>query len=158
MTEGGDLASDIDQLVETHGLASVIEQLVARLGIDAVRDEVKRYKLAPQRRRARTDQELFEVWLAIELERAKSTTRTGRDIDRVCKKMKRFTWISARGGQYRIARVIDGPEALRQIYTQACSHLRRHRTEGKAWEGYRDAILKQGTESRRAKRKASTKS
>lgn len=146
---GGDLASDIDRLVETHGLTSVIEQLVARLGIDAIRAEVKRYKMAPQRRRVRTEQELFEVWLAIELERAKSRTRNGRDIERVCNKMKRFTWISARGGEYRIARVIDGPEALRQIYNQALSHLRRRRTERRTWEAYRDAILAQENDTRR---------
>ena len=37
-----DLAGDIDRLVETHGVASLIEQLVARLGIEAIRAEVKR--------------------------------------------------------------------------------------------------------------------
>ena len=77
-----DLAGDIDRLVETHGVASLIEQLVARLGIETVRAEVKRYKVGPLRRR--TDQELFEVWLAIELERAKTRSRNGRDPATVC--------------------------------------------------------------------------
>jgi hypothetical protein len=137
-----DLAGDIDRLVETHGVASVIEQLVARLGIDAIRAEVKRYKLGP-RKRARSSQELFEVWLAIELERAKARTRNGRDPAQVCRKMKRFTWISARGGQYSIARVIDSPEALLRIYQQACSHLKTRKDDRRSWEGYRDAIVKQ---------------
>jgi hypothetical protein len=138
-----DLTGDIDRLVETHGVASVIEQLVARLGIDAIREEVKRYKLGPRRKRARTSQELFEVWLAIELERAKARTRNARDPAQVCRKMKRFTWISARGGQYSIARVIDSPEALLRIYQQACSHLKTRKDDRRSWEGYRDAIVKQ---------------
>lgn len=138
-----DLTGDIDRLVETHGVASVIEQLVARLGIDAIRTEVKRYKLGPRRRNARTAQELFEVWLAIELERAKARTRKARDAEQVCRKMKRFTWISARGGQYSIARVIDSPEALLRIYNQACNHLKTRKNDRREWEGYRDAIVKQ---------------
>ena len=141
-----DLAGDIDRLVETHGVASVIEQLVARLGIDAIRTEVKRYKLGPRRKRARTAQELFEVWLAIELELAKARTRTRRDPEQVCRKMKRFTWISARGGQYSIARVIDSPEALLRIYKQACNHLKTRKEDRRSWEGYRDAIVKQQRE------------
>ncbi len=139
-----DLTADIDRLVDTHGVASVIEQLVARLGIDAIRAEVKRYKLGPRRKRARTAQELFEVWLAIELERAKARSRNGRDPELVCRKMKRFTWISARGGQYSIARVIDSPEALLRIYKQACNHLKTRKADRRAWEGYRDAIVNQG--------------
>ena len=142
-----DLAIDIDRLVETHGIAPVIEQLVARLGIDAIRAEVKRYKLGPRRRGGRTEQELFEVWLAIELERAKGRSRNGRDAEQVCKKMKRFTWIAARGGQYNIARVIDSPEALLRIYRQACNRLKSHKDARRAWEGYRDAVVTQ----RRAK-------
>jgi hypothetical protein len=138
-----DLTADIDRLVETHGIASVIEQLVARLGIDVIRAEVKRYKLAPRQHRGRTEQELFEVWLAIELERAKARSRSGRDAEQVCKKMKRFTWIAARGGQYNIARVIDTPEALLRIYQQACNRLKSRKAERRAWEGYRDAILTQ---------------
>lgn len=137
-----DLAGDIDRLVETHGVGSVIEQLVARLGIDAIRAEVKRYKLGPPKR-TRTSQELFEVWLAIELERAKARTRKGRDPEAVCRKMKRFTWISARGGQYSIARVIDSPEALLRIYKQAGNHLKTRKDDRREWEGYRDAIVKQ---------------
>jgi hypothetical protein len=139
-----DLTGDIDRLVETHGIASVIEQLVARLGIDAIRAEVKRYKLGPRRKRTRTAQELFEVWLSIELELAKARTRKSRDPEQVCRKMKRFTWISARGGQYSIARVIDSPEALLRIYKQACSHLKTRKDDRRAWEGYRDAIVNQG--------------
>ena len=139
-----DLTGDIDRLVETHGVASVIEQLVARLGIDAIRAEVKRYKLGPRRSRTRTSQELFEVWLAIELELAKARTRKGRDPEAVCRKMKRFTWISARGGQYSIARVIDSPEALLRIYKQACNHLKTRKGDRQGWEGYRDAIVNQG--------------
>ena len=146
-----DLGNDIDRLVETHGVASVIEQLVARLGIDAVRAEVKRYKMGPRRRRARTEQELFEVWLAIELERAKGRSRNGRDPEQVCKRMKRFTWISARGGQYSIARVIESPEALLRIYKQASNYLRSRRRE---WEGYRDAVVSQQRASHNSKRKA----
>jgi len=138
-----DLTGDIDRLVETHGVASVIEQLVARLGIDAIRAEVKRYKLGPRRKRARTSQEVFEVWLAIELELAKTRARKSRDPDAVCRKMKRFTWISARGGQYSIARVIDSPEALLRIYKQACNHLKSRKDDRRAWEGYRDAIVTQ---------------
>ena len=136
-----DLAGDIDRLVETHGVASLIEQLVARLGIEAIRAEVKRYKVGPPRRR--TDQELFEVWLAIELERAKIRSRNGRDPAAVCKRMKRFTWISARGGHYNIARVIDTPEALLRLYKQALRHLRSRKTLRRAWEGYRDAVVQQ---------------
>jgi len=147
-----DLATDIDRLVDTHGIASVIEQLVARLGIDAVRGEVKRYKMGPRRRRARTDQELFEVWLAIELERAKGRSRNGRDPDAVCKRMKRFTWISARGGQYSIARVIESPEALLRIYRQALGHLKGRKADRRAWEGYRDAVVQQQRPRRRARR------
>ncbi len=138
-----DLTSDIDRLVETHGIASVIEQLVARLGIDAVRAEVKRYKMGPRRRRARTEQELFEVWLAVELERAKGRSRNGRDPEQVCKRMKRFTWISARGGEYSIARVIESPEALLRIYKQAANFLKSHRADRRSWEGYRDAVVNQ---------------
>ncbi|HUA54257.1 MAG TPA: hypothetical protein VMB81_18925 [Candidatus Sulfotelmatobacter sp.] len=147
-----DLTSEVDRLVDTHGIASVIEQLVARLGIDAVRAEVKRYKMGPRRRRARTEQELFEVWLAIELERAKGRSRNGRDPENVCRRMKRFTWISARGGQYSIARVIESPEALMRIYKQAGNFLRTHRTERRAWEGYRDAVVQQQREARRGRR------
>ncbi|MEJ0067793.1 MAG: hypothetical protein WDO24_02575 [Pseudomonadota bacterium] len=148
-----DLAADIDRLVETHGVGPMIEQLVARLGIDAIRAEVKRYKVGPRRGRGRTEQELFEVWLAIELERAKSRSRNGGDAELVCKKMKRFTWIAARGGQYNIARVIDTPEALLRIYQQACNRLKTRKAERRAWEGYRDAILTQREPSsaRRAK-------
>jgi hypothetical protein len=138
-----DLAADIDRLVETHGIAPVIEQLVARLGIDAIRAEVKRYKLGPRQHRGRTEQELFEVWLAIELERAKGRTPGSRDAEQVCKKMKRFTWIAARGGQYNIARVIDSPQALLRIYQQACNRLKSRKAERRAWEGYRDAIVSQ---------------
>jgi hypothetical protein len=58
--------------------------------------------------------------------------------------MKRFTWISARGGQYSIARVIDSPEALLRIYKQACNHLKTRKADRQAWEGYRDAIVNQG--------------
>jgi hypothetical protein len=147
-----DLGSDIDRLVETHGIASLIEQLVARLGIDAVRAEVKRYKIGPRRRRARTEQELFEVWLAIELERAKGRSRNGRDPEAVCKRMKRFTWISARGGQYSIARVIESPEALLRIYRQAGNFLKSRRTVRRAWEGYRDAVVEQQAPVRKAAR------
>jgi hypothetical protein len=138
-----ELATVIDSLVETHGIAPVIEQLVARLGIDEVRAEVKRYKLGRRRHSGRSEQELFEVWLAIELERAKARTRSGRDAQQVCKKMKRFTWIAARGGQYNIARVIDSPEALLRIYQQACNRLKSHKAERRSWEGYRDAIVTQ---------------
>jgi hypothetical protein len=138
-----DLAADIDRLVDTHGIAPVIEQLVARLGIDAIRAEVKRYKLGPRQHRGRTEQELFEVWLAIELERAKGRSPNGRDAEQVCKKMKRFTWIAARGGQYNIARVIDSPQALLRIYQQACNRLKSRKAERRAWEGYRDAIVSQ---------------
>jgi hypothetical protein len=138
-----DLAADIDRLVETHGISPVIEQLVARLGIDAIRAEVKRYKLGPRQHRGRTEQELFEVWLAIELERAKGRTPGSRDAEQVCKKMKRFTWIAARGGQYNIARVIDSPQALLRIYQQACNRLKSRKAERRAWEGYRDAIVSQ---------------
>jgi hypothetical protein len=138
-----DLGSDIDRMVETHGVASVVEQLVARFGIEAVRAEVKRYKMGP-RRRARSEQELFEVWLAIELERARGRrARNGRDPAAACMRMKRFTWISARRGQYNIARVIESPEALLRIYRQANSFLRSHRSERRAWEGYRDAVVQQ---------------
>lgn len=149
-----DLTTDIDRLVETHGIASVIEQLVARIGIDAIRAEVKRYKLGPRRHRGRTEQELFEVWLAIELERAKARSRSGRDAEQVCKKMKRFTWIAARGGQYNIARVIDSPEALLRIYQQACNRLKTRKAERRTWEAYRDAVVTQQaprTSARRAK-------
>ena len=138
-----DLGGDLDTVVETLGVASVVEQLVARFGIDAVRAEVKRYKMAPRRRRARTEQELFEVWLAIELERARGRSRNGRDPDAACMRMKRFTWISAHRGQYNIARVIESPEALLRIYRQACNYLRSHRAERRAWEGYRDAVVQQ---------------
>jgi hypothetical protein len=139
-----DLAVDIDRLVETHGVGPMIEQLVARLGIDTIRAEIKRYKVGPRRgSRGRTEQELFEVWLAIELERAKSRSRNGGDAELVCKKMKRFTWIAARGGQYNIARVIDSPEALLRIYQQACNRLKTRKSDRRAWEGYRDAILTQ---------------
>jgi hypothetical protein len=138
-----DLAADIDRLVETHGISPVIEQLVARLGIDAIRAEVKRYKLGPRQHRGRTEQELFEVWLAIELERAKGRSPGSRDAEQVCKKMKRFTWIAARGGQYNIARVIDSPQALLRIYQQACNRLKSRKAERRAWEGYRDAIVSQ---------------
>jgi len=137
------LSTDIDRLVETHGVAPVIEQLVARIGIDAIRAEVKRYKLEPRRRRGRTEQELFEVWLAIELERAKARSSDGRDPEQVCRKMKRFTWISARGGQYNIARVVDSPEALLRLYQQACNRIRSRQADRRAWEGYRDAIVSQ---------------
>ena len=152
MAPFSDLATDIDRLVETHGIASVVEQLVARLGIDAVRAEVKRYKMGPRRRRARTEQELFEVWLAIELERAKGRSRNGRDPEHACKRMKRFTWISARGGQYSIARVIESPEALLRIYKQANNYLKSRRADRRAWEGYRDAVVHQ-QRPRRAKRR-----
>ncbi len=151
-----DLTTDIDRLVETHGVAPVIEQLVARLGIDAIRAEVKRYKIGPPRRR--TDQELFEVWLAIELERAKGRSRKSRDPVAVCKRMKRFTWISARGGQYSIARVIESPEALLRIYKQALNHLKGRRTARRAWEGYRDAVVQQQRPARRTRRARKTKS
>jgi hypothetical protein len=150
------LSTDIDRLVEIHGIAPLIEQLVARIGIDAVRAEVKRYKLEPRRRRGRTEQELFEVWLAIELERAKARSRDGRDAEEVCRKMKRFTWISARGGQYNIARVVDSPEALMRLYQQACNRIKSRQADRRAWEGYRDAIVSQqgprtpGRRSRRA--------
>lgn len=144
-----DLTSEVDRLIDTHGIASVIEQLVARLGIDAVRAEVKRYKMGPRRRRARTEQELFEVWLAIELERAKARSRKGRAPEAVCRRMKRFTWISARRGQYSIARVLESPEALLRIYKQAGNFLKTHRPERRAWEGYRDAVLQQQRELRR---------
>jgi hypothetical protein len=137
------LSSDIDRLVETHGIAPLIEQLVARIGIDAVRAEVKRYKLEPRRRRGRTEQELFEVWLAIELERARARSRDGRDAEQVCRKMKRFTWISARGGQYNIARVVESPEALLRLYLQACNRIKSRQVDRRAWEGYRDAIVSQ---------------
>jgi hypothetical protein len=137
------LATDIDRLVDTHGAASLIEQLVARIGIDAIRAEVRRYKIEPRRRRGRTEQELFEVWLAIELERAKARSSDGRDVTQVCRKMKRFTWIAARGGQYNIARVIDSPEALLRLYQQACNRLKSRQAERRAWEGYRDAIVSQ---------------
>src|SRR5581483_9736481 len=137
-----DLATDIDRLIETHGIGPLIEQLVARIGLDAVRAEVKRYKMAP-RRRARTEQELFEVWLAIELERAKARSRNARDAEQICRKMKRFTWIAARGGQYNIARVIDSPEALLRIYQQACNRLKSRQDDRRTWEGYRDAVLNQ---------------
>ena len=145
-----DLAGDIDRLVETHGVASVIEQLVGRLGIDAIRAEVKRYKIGPPRRR--TDQELFEVWLAIEMERAKGRSRKSRDPATVCKRMKRFTWISARGSQYSIARVIESPEALLRIYKQALNHLRSSKAQRRAWEGYRDAVVQQQRPVRRKRR------
>lgn len=149
------LTNDIDRLVETHGVAPLIEQLVARIGIDAIRAEVKRYKLEPRRRRGRTEQELFEVWLAIELERARARSREARDAVQVCRKMKRFTWIAARGGQYNIARVIDSPEALLRLYQQACNRLKSRSAERRAWEGYRDAIVSQQSpraSGRRARR------